>query len=147
MNFQRWPLGFGTQEDVRRKAPVADPHDPGAHADRHLVELAHALFRRFVGPAALDEAAHGDAVGDEPDVEDEQAGGREPESPLREPFARERTPNHPREGVPAETGRNEGPSADDHDMGVREVPNEMPGLTGAGEPGGRPGEILHGHMD
>ena len=73
------------QEDVRREAPVAETHHPGAHPGPAPCTTSHVRLRRLVVPAVLDEAAHRDPVADQRDVEDEQAGGREPERALGEP--------------------------------------------------------------
>src|SRR5207248_8361600 len=121
--------------------------DPGAHAGRELVPLAHVVLRHLVVPAVLDEPADRDAVADERDVEDGETGGGEPECALSEALARERTADDPGEDVPAEPGREQGPAADDHHVRVRAVPHEMSRVAGAGEVLGHPREVLDAPVD
>ena len=133
-NFQRCPLGFGTRtsrawkmvrKTVAAKAPVADPHHARAHPDRRAIPVAHARLRGLVLHAVRDLQPDRDPVRDERDVEDEQAAGGEPEGALREAFAGERPPDDAGQDVPAEARGDQRPAADDHQMRVREVADEV----------------------
>jgi hypothetical protein len=92
-------------------------------------------------------SALADPVADERDVEDEQAKRGEPEGALRERLAGERAADDPRQRVPTEAGRNQRSPADDHDVRVREVADQVAGVSGAGEPLGRPRQVLGEHVE
>ena len=134
------------EPDVGGEAPVAEAHDPGAHAGRHLVPLAHVVLGHLVVPAVLDEAADRDPVPDQRDVEDREPHGGEPERALREPLARERPADDARQHEPAEARREQRAAADDHHVGVREVADEVARVAGACEGHGHPGHVLHDHV-
>ena len=135
------------EPDVGGEAPVAEAHDPGAHAGRHLVPLAHVVLGHLVVPAVLDEAADRDPVPDQRDVEDREPHGGEPERALREPLARERPADDARQHEPAEARREQRAAADDHHVGVREVADEVARVPRARQVLGRPGHVLHDHVD
>jgi hypothetical protein len=94
----------------------------------------------------LDQRSHGDAVADQRDVEDDEPGNREPERALGEPFARQRPADHAWQDEPAEAGGEQRAAADDHQVRVREVADQVTCVTGAGEVLGDPGQVLQHHV-
>ncbi len=134
------------QEDGRREAPVADPHHARSHADRRAIPVPHARLRGLVLPTVSDAKPDRDPVRDERDVEDEQTAGGEPEGALGEAFARKWPAHDPRQDVPAEAGGDQRPAADDHQVRVREVPDEVACVAGTREPLGCPGQVLEHHV-
>ena len=149
------PIGFGDthqarmehrQEDGGREAPVTEAHHPGAHTDGHSVPVAHVPLGRLVIRALRDQVTHCDAVLDERHVEDEQPKGRQPEGRLGEARARERAPDDSRKHVPAEAGGDQRASPHDHDVGVREVADEVARVPATSEPLGRPRDVLRRHV-
>ena len=134
-------------EDVGREAPVAEAHHPGSHPGRRLVPVAHVRLRRLVRPAVLDQRTHRDPVRDQRDVEDRQAHRGEPERTLREALARERPADDPRQREPAESRGEQRPAADDRQVGVGEVADEVARVAGAGQVLGEPRQVLDGRVD
>ena len=134
------------QEDGRREAPVADPHHARPHADRRAIPVPHARLRGLVLPTVSDAKPDRDPVRDERDVEDEQTARSEPEGALGEAFARKWPAHDPRQDVPAEAGGDQRPAADDHQVRVREVPDEVACVAGTREPLGCPGQVLEHHV-
>ena len=114
------------QEHVRREAPVAETHHPGARCRPAPCTTCPCAPSPPGSPSrAATSATHRDPVGDQRDVEDEQADGREPEGALGEAVARQRPADDPRQRVPAEPGRDQRAAADDHHVRVREVADEV----------------------
>ncbi len=134
------------EEDGGREAPVADAHHAGAHPDRYAVPVAHVRLGGAVVRAGGDEPSDRDPVADERDVEDEQADGGEPEGALGERLAGERTADDPGERVPAQPGCDQRPAADDHHVRVREIADQVTGVSGASEPLGGPRQVLREHV-
>jgi len=132
--------------DVRREAPVAEPHHTGPNSRRHLVPVAHVLFGELVVPAVLDQPADRDPVADQRDVEDEEAEDGEPERALSQAVAGQRPLDDSREHQPAEPRREQRPAADDHHVRVRQVAHEVSRVAGASQVLGHPGQVLDHHV-
>ena len=145
------PRGFGHAYEPRLKdrdgdaggqTPVAEPHHAGPGADRHLVPLPHARLGRLVRHPVAYAQANRDSVRHEGDVEDGEAERGEPERALREPFACERPAHDPRKDVPAQAGGEQRSAADDHQVRVGQVADEMAGVPCAGQPVRGPRQVL-----
>ena len=134
------------QANVGGEAPVAETHDPGAHARRHLVPLAHVLLGEPVVPTVLDEPSDRDPVADERDVEERQPDCGEPERALGQALAGERPADDARQDEPAEPGREQRAAADDHHVRVREVSDQVAGIAHARQRLGHPRDVLDDHV-
>ena len=132
--------------DIGREAPVAEAHHARAHPGRRLVPVAHVRLGGRVAPAMLEQRPHRDPIADQRDVEDGEADDREPEGALGQALAGERPADHARQREPAEAGGEQRAAADDHQVRVREIADEMAGVAGAREVLGGPGQVLHHHV-